>query len=56
MALANGHQARLSPFGGKSVAKHDRRDAQRAQDQLRKNTNAVSGTIKKRDLFPGAGF
>jgi hypothetical protein len=41
---------------GKSVAKHDRRDAQRAQDQLRKDTNAVSGNIKKRDLFPGASF
>jgi hypothetical protein len=33
---------------GKSVGKHDRRDAQRTQDQLRK--------IRKRDLFPGAGF
>jgi hypothetical protein len=40
----------------KSVGKHDRRDAQRTQDQLRKNTNAVSGHIKKRDLFLGAGF
>jgi len=41
---------------GKSVGKHDRRDAQRTQDQLRKNTNAALGNIKKRDLFPGAGF
>jgi hypothetical protein len=40
----------------KSVGKHDRRDAQRTQDQLRKNTNAALGNIKKRDLFPGAGF
>jgi len=39
-----------------SVGKHDRRDAQRTQDQLRKNTNAALGNIKKRDLFPGAGF
>ena len=41
---------------GKSVGKHDRRDAQRTQDQLRKNTNAALGNIRKRDLFPGAGF
>src|SRR6516225_1778177 len=41
---------------GKSVEKHDCRDAQRTQDQLRKNTNAALGNIKKRDLFPGAGF
>ena len=40
----------------KSVEKHDRRDAQRTQDQLRKNTNAALGHIRKRDLFPGAGF
>src|SRR6516165_8209334 len=40
----------------KSVEKHDCRDAQRTQDQLRKNTNAALGNIKKRDLFPGAGF
>src|SRR6516165_12103203 len=40
----------------KSVGKHDRRDAQRTQDQLRKNTNAALGNIRKRDLFPGAGF
>jgi len=39
-----------------SVGKHDRRDAQRTQDQLRKNTNAALGNIKKRDLFPSAGF
>jgi len=41
---------------GKSVGKHDRRDAQRAQDQLCKNTNAVLGNVKKRDLFHGTGF
>src|SRR6516164_9417554 len=40
----------------KSVEKHDCRDAQRTQDQLRKNTNAALGNIKKRDLFPSAGF
>jgi hypothetical protein len=40
----------------KSVGKHDRRDAQRTQDQLRKNTDAALGYIRKRDLFPGAGF
>ena len=40
----------------KSEGKHDRRDAQRTQDQLRKNTNAALGNIKKRDLFPGVGF
>jgi len=41
---------------GKPVGKHDRRDAQRAQDQLRKNTNAVLGNVKKRDLFHGTSF
>ena len=40
----------------KSVEKHDCRDAQRTQDQLRKNTNAALGNIKKRDLSPGARF
>jgi hypothetical protein len=40
----------------KSVGKHDPRDAQRTQDQLRKNTNAALGNIKKRDLFSRAGF
>ena len=40
----------------KSVGKHDRRDARRTQDQLRKNTNAVLGNVKKRDLCSGAGF
>jgi len=41
---------------GKSVGKKDRRDAQRAQDQLRKNNNAVLGNIKKSDLFYVVGF
>jgi len=40
----------------KSVGKHDRRDAQRTQDHVRKNTHAALGNIKKRDLFSGAGF
>src|SRR6516165_391346 len=42
--------------GGKSGGTLERRDAQRTQDQLRKNTNAALGNISKRDLFPGAGF
>src|SRR5215470_6273051 len=41
---------------GKSVGKQDRRDAQRAQDQLRKNNDAVLGNIKKSELFYVAGF
>jgi len=40
----------------KSVGKHDRRDAQRTQDHVCKNTYAALGNIKKRDLFSGAGF
>jgi hypothetical protein len=41
---------------GKSVGKQDRRDEQRAQDELRKNNNAVLGNIKQGDLFYVAGF
>jgi len=41
---------------GKSVGKQDRRDAQRAQDQLRKNNNAALGNIKKSGLFYVPGF
>jgi hypothetical protein len=40
---------------GKSVGKQDRRDAQRAQDQLRKNNNATLGNIEKSELFYVAG-
>src|SRR5215467_3231163 len=38
--------------------KHGRRCASRRswQDQLRKNTNAVLGNVKKRDLFHGTSF
>jgi hypothetical protein len=36
---------------GKSLGRQHRRDAQRAQDQLRKNNNAVLGNIKRGELF-----
>jgi hypothetical protein len=41
---------------GKSLGKQHRRDAQRAQDQLRKNNNAVLGNIKRSELFYVAGL